>query len=232
MQRRRVLLGASALLGGLAGCSASDGNPSRDDETPTTDGNGSADDDGPAVEVRATVVDQPAETGPAAADLEVKNVSRNTITVQPGGHGGEPLEWVGESLPGAAGEAVFHPVGTRGVTVIDGSFPSERNGGCWRADAAADGGPERALVSAPLNAELAPEEAHTVRQRIYYRGPPDTCFSASEYRTSVSVDVYRDGSRTEAPDPQETERTRRTYDLVFNTGDEFTVTMNPEEDDR
>lgn len=232
MQRRHVLLGSSAVLVGLAGCSAIDGGPSLDGETPTTDGEGSADDDGPAVEVRATVVDQPSETGPATADLELRNVSRDTITVQPGGHGGEPLEWVGESLPGATGKAVFHPIGTRGVTVIDGSFPSERNGGCWRVETAEDGGPERSLVSAPLDAELAPDETHTVRQRIYYRGPADTCFPASKYRTSVSVDVFQDEERTEAPDPQETERTRRTYDLVLETRDVLTITMNPRRDDR
>lgn len=216
MQRRQVLLGSSAILTGSAGCVADKGEISGGTETSTTNKETATDENRSVIEAHATVETQPSENNPAIVNLGLKNIGSATATVLPRSRNGQPLEWLGKPLQGETGEAVFHPIGTHGVTIIEGDLPTERKHGCWRLETSENAEVQIAIVSMKIEVELEPDETHSVNHQIYYTGPEGVCFPADEYRTQVGIEIVSEGG----------DRSEILYDLTLIADNEFQASLD------
>ncbi|MUV60031.1 hypothetical protein [Halobacterium sp. CBA1126] len=231
MKRRHVLLGATAALAGLAGCSSGDsGSPTDSDGTsgtttpgsetatrttsPTTTEQATIED----LDLGAAVVTQPSEESPAEIALTLANTHDESVSVAPVSLGTYAFEFL-QPLSGERGDVLLYPDSPR-VSLSQGEFPEDRVNGCWRViDTSGEGerGPYLKGQNLAKEKEIAPDETYSVLHEAYYRGPDSDCFPADTYETMAEIEF---GDREQ--------RVELTYTLDVSADGEFEISVEHE----
>lgn len=228
MKRRHVLLGATAALAGLAGCSSnnsdspieSDGTETSEPET-ATETKSPKTSEGPTIEdlnPGASVVTQASTESPAEIELTLANTYGESVSVFPVSLGTYAFEFL-QPLSGERGDVLLYPDSPR-VSLAQGEFPEAPIDGCWRVvDTSEEGerGPYLKGQNFPKETEIAPDETYRVLHQAYYRGPASHCFPADTYETTAEFEF---GDREQ--------RVELTYTLDVSSDGEFEISVEHE----
>jgi len=231
MKRRHVLLGATAALAGLAGCSSDDGNSPTDSDGPsgtaTPDPELATETTSPTTIEQATigdldfgasVVTQPSEESPAEVELTLAHTHAESISVSPVSLGTYAFEFL-EPLSGERGDVLLYPDSPR-VSLAQGEFPEEPSNGCWRViDTSAEGERSPYLKGQNLakEKEIEPDETYSVRHEAYYRGTDSHCFPPDTYETTAEIEFGDQEQRVEL-----------TYTLDISSDGQFEISVEDE----
>jgi hypothetical protein len=121
---------------------------------------------------------------PARIELGLTNTASEPISVT-SIDGAYPLEWL-EAASDTNGRLVFYPPDTPGIGLANLELPEAPQDGCWRLIETGDDG-YLTVVGLQQTADIAPGETYTVEHELYYQGPEENCFSATEYQTSAGI---------------------------------------------